>query len=127
MNECAENNGGCAQRCENREGSFQCSCHDDFYLNISTHECNYKSHQDVSIEDFFVIVELRDKTVNNPYRVYHQERQKYSYGVAFGNPLGGEEFFVSERPIVNYHYNDFTNEAWVVEEDRILYLNQVYT
>lgn len=39
LNECLQNNGGCAQQCINSEGDFRCTCFDGFIEDIETGEC----------------------------------------------------------------------------------------
>ena len=43
INECANNNGGCAQTCTNTAGSYQCSCGTGFTLNSDEHACDGKT------------------------------------------------------------------------------------
>ena len=40
INECNNNNGGCAQTCTNSDGSFQCSCNSGFRLSSDGRTCN---------------------------------------------------------------------------------------
>ena len=40
INECNNNNGGCAQTCTNSDGSFQCSCNSGFRLNSDGRTCS---------------------------------------------------------------------------------------
>ena len=40
INECATNNGGCAQTCNNTVGSYQCSCGTGYTLNSDGHACD---------------------------------------------------------------------------------------
>ena len=40
MDECAPNNGGCAQGCENTAGSFRCLCNPGFTLNSDGRTCS---------------------------------------------------------------------------------------
>ena len=40
LNECLNNNGGCAQICTNIDGSYQCSCRNGFTLNTDGFNCN---------------------------------------------------------------------------------------
>ena len=40
INECATNNGGCAQICNNTAGSHQCSCGPGYTLNSDGHACD---------------------------------------------------------------------------------------
>jgi len=37
--ECAVNNGGCAQICRNTVGSYQCACQNGFTLHDNGHDC----------------------------------------------------------------------------------------
>ncbi|XP_057313955.1 uncharacterized protein LOC130655241 isoform X2 [Hydractinia symbiolongicarpus] len=39
VNECENNNGGCAQQCVNIEGSFYCQCNPGFVLEVSQRKC----------------------------------------------------------------------------------------
>ena len=39
INECATNNGGCAQYCTNTLGTYSCSCDSGYTLNIDGHKC----------------------------------------------------------------------------------------
>ena len=43
INECATNNGGCAQICNNTAGSYQCSCRMGYTLNSDGHSCDGKA------------------------------------------------------------------------------------
>ena len=38
-NECAVNNGGCEHTCSNTEGSYDCSCPDNYFLSSNGHNC----------------------------------------------------------------------------------------
>ena len=40
FNECEDNNGGCAQLCNNTFGSFLCECRDGYMLNSDSINCN---------------------------------------------------------------------------------------
>ena len=42
INECATNNGGCEQICNNTAGSYQCSCGPGYTLNSDGHACDGK-------------------------------------------------------------------------------------
>ena len=42
INECAENNGGCAQICTNSAGSFMCSCNNGYILDVDRLFCKGK-------------------------------------------------------------------------------------
>ena len=42
INECAFNNGNCAQNCSNRIGSYLCSCNTGYLLNVDGFICNGK-------------------------------------------------------------------------------------
>ena len=37
--ECAKNNGGCQQSCNNTIGSYMCFCNDGFVLHENLHDC----------------------------------------------------------------------------------------
>jgi len=37
--ECSDNNGGCNQICNNTAGSFECLCHEGFYLSHDNRTC----------------------------------------------------------------------------------------
>ncbi|XP_065832089.1 low-density lipoprotein receptor-related protein 4-like [Oscarella lobularis] len=39
VNECRQNNGGCAQKCHNTKHSFYCSCHDGYQLGADQKSC----------------------------------------------------------------------------------------
>ena len=39
-NECANNNGGCDQTCNNTDGSYECQCNDGYYLDDDNHGCS---------------------------------------------------------------------------------------
>ena len=43
VNECATNNGGCDQICNNTKGSYECKCRSGFLLSSDKHKCNGKS------------------------------------------------------------------------------------
>lgn len=47
VNECENNNGGCAQQCVNIEGSFFCQCNPGFVLEMNQRRCQgkYPFHQ----------------------------------------------------------------------------------
>ena len=38
--ECAIENGGCAQTCTNLVGSYQCGCNNGYDLDVDQHTCN---------------------------------------------------------------------------------------
>lgn len=40
IDECATDNGGCAQSCHDAEGSYSCSCSDGYALDADGHSCN---------------------------------------------------------------------------------------
>jgi hypothetical protein len=40
VDECASDNGGCAQTCTNEAGAYACSCEDGFVLNEAGHTCD---------------------------------------------------------------------------------------
>ena len=40
VDECATNNGGCAQLCNNTDGSYECSCGPGFTLNSDENTCS---------------------------------------------------------------------------------------
>ncbi|CAH3190299.1 unnamed protein product, partial [Porites lobata] len=40
VNECATNNGGCDQICNNTKGSYECKCRSGFLLSSDKHKCN---------------------------------------------------------------------------------------
>ncbi len=40
VNECAKNNGGCAQKCKNTQGGFACSCNRGYTLNADGYNCD---------------------------------------------------------------------------------------
>ena len=42
INECATNNGGCAQLCNNTVASYECSCGTGYTLNSNGHHCDGK-------------------------------------------------------------------------------------
>ena len=42
VNECATNNGGCDQICNNTKGSYECKCRSGFLLSSDKHKCNGK-------------------------------------------------------------------------------------
>jgi len=39
INECQIDNGGCAQACDNTNGSYQCSCPEGYELTSDGHNC----------------------------------------------------------------------------------------
>ena len=41
-NECLVENGGCEQRCVNKEGSYQCECNQGFQLQTDMRTCEGK-------------------------------------------------------------------------------------
>ena len=45
VNECATNNGGCDQICNNTKGSYECKCRSGFLLSSDKHKCNGKSEK----------------------------------------------------------------------------------
>ena len=40
INECAINNAGCSQVCNNTEGSYYCDCYPGYELGLNNHTCN---------------------------------------------------------------------------------------
>ena len=48
VNECATNNGGCDQICNNTKGSYECNCRSGFLLSSDKHKCNGKSKNRVT-------------------------------------------------------------------------------
>ena len=40
VNECQSDNGGCAQTCDNTDGSYQCSCLNGYELANDGHNCS---------------------------------------------------------------------------------------
>jgi len=44
IDECAVNNGGCENTCENVGGSFKCGCSEGFELNADQKTCQGLSH-----------------------------------------------------------------------------------
>jgi len=123
-NECESDNGGCEQRCVNTPGSFSCQCHPDFFVNVTTDNCDYKQSQTVNDEDFFVIMYFDKKGLKKPYRVFHATKhQRYQHVDQDG--VKAYEIHQTQFPIMNYHFNSFTREAFLVEEDRVLYFIDV--
>ena len=49
VNECALNNGGCEQVCNNSVGSFQCSCNRGYRLNLDRMNCSGNMHAQLEI------------------------------------------------------------------------------
>ena len=49
VDECTNNNGGCEQLCENKEGSHECKCNSGFTLEGDGKSCkgNNSSHLDI--------------------------------------------------------------------------------
>ena len=39
VDECQTDNGGCAQTCNNIDGSYECSCQDGYELDSDNHTC----------------------------------------------------------------------------------------
>ena len=40
INECNINNGGCAQKCNNNQGSYNCACDQGYALDTDGHNCS---------------------------------------------------------------------------------------
>ena len=154
VNECETNNGGCNQRCVNTQGqifpnflkmaknshlfknilmilmlgSFSCQCHSEYYLNVTTKNCDFRLHQQISDEHFFLIMAYSNSDIKDPYRIYHQEKRPI--GPIWGAPgrpgwdlsLVGDEIWRSETPLIDFHVNPKLPPAgFIVEESRILY------
>ena len=46
VNECAIDNGGCEQVCNNTVGSYYCSCHSGYRLDVDDHRCHGETYVD---------------------------------------------------------------------------------
>ncbi|ESO97499.1 hypothetical protein LOTGIDRAFT_104341, partial [Lottia gigantea] len=46
INECADNNGGCQNGCENTIGSYKCACRPGFKLHANKKDCIGKTPSD---------------------------------------------------------------------------------
>ena len=127
INECESDNGGCAQLCVNSPGAFSCQCHSEYYLNVTTKECDFRLHKQISDEHFFLIFTYTSDDVREPYRIYHE--YKRPVGPIWGAPgrpgwdlsLVGDEFWRSEEQIRNFHINPKTGEAFIILESKVLY------
>ena len=65
-----------------------------------------------------------------PYRVFHMSKDPERWilpGIQAnsGSSIRSSEILKTDRTIMNYHFNSYTREAFVVEEDRILYYKDV--
>ena len=40
INECAVENGGCGQICNNLPGTYECKCEDGYLLDTNSHSCS---------------------------------------------------------------------------------------
>ncbi|XP_029425026.1 signal peptide, CUB and EGF-like domain-containing protein 1 isoform X3 [Nannospalax galili] len=45
VDECQDNNGGCQQICVNAMGSYECQCHNGFFLSDNQHTCIHRSDE----------------------------------------------------------------------------------
>ena len=109
-------------------GSFSCQCHSEYYLNVTTKNCDFRLHQQISDEHFFLIMAYSNSDIKDPYRIYHQEKRPI--GPIWGAPgrpgwdlsLVGDEIWRSEKPLIDFHVNPkLPPTGFIVEESRILY------
>ena len=69
VNECALNNGGCDQVCDNSVGSFQCSCNRGYRLNLDRMTCSgritikFWKHSQINIL-LFLLIDINECSLN---------------------------------------------------------------